>query len=131
MGSYRSSLRAKRSNPAISQNWIASSLMLLAMTQTYWATPLKISSRQIDDLARITGQFENVHARIGAVDDVDVTALVGLEIVGLDRDFAAILAIDLDAALVGIGRDRRDEIADLFGAIGIADIDGAHAGVEI
>src|SRR6185312_4398690 len=32
-----SSLRAKRSNPALSNIWIASSLSLLAMTETYFA----------------------------------------------------------------------------------------------
>jgi len=36
---------------------------------------------------------------VGAIDDIDVAALVGLDIVGLDRDLAAVLAFDLDAAL--------------------------------
>src|SRR4029453_12553858 len=57
------------------------------------------------------GQFEDVQAGVGAVDDVDVAALVGLDIVGLDRELAALLFVDLDAALVGRRRDRRDEVA--------------------
>src|SRR5271168_3457012 len=51
-------------------------------------------SRQSHDLARVAGQFQNVHAGIGAIDDIDIAALVGLDIVGLDRDLAAVLAVD-------------------------------------
>ena len=76
------------------------------------------------------GQFEDVQPGIGAVDDVDVAALVGLDIVGLDRDLAAFLAVDRDAALVGRRGDRRNEMADLLGVIGIADVERAHAGIE-
>ena len=71
-----------------------------------------------------------MQAGIGAVDDVDVAALVGLDIVGLDRDLAAVLAVDGDAALVGRRRDRRNEVADLPGMIGIANVERAHAGIE-
>src|ERR1700722_4630892 len=51
--------------------------------------------RQTRGLSRLSRQFQNMHAGIGAVDDVDIAALVGLEIVGLDRDLAAVLAVDL------------------------------------
>src|ERR1043166_7911379 len=55
--------------------------------------------RQSCDCACRTGQFENVQARIGAVHDVDVAAVVGLDVVGLDRDLAAVRISHLDAAL--------------------------------
>src|SRR5690242_18065389 len=59
--------------------------------------------RHVGDLARGTGQLENMHAVVGAIDDVDEAAIVDLDIVGLDRDLAALLAaLELDAALVGI-----------------------------
>src|SRR5215510_9588587 len=64
--------------------------------------------------ASFTRQFQDMHAGIGAVDDVDVAAVIGFHIVALDRDLAAILAVDLDAALVGRLGDRRDEVADLL-----------------
>jgi hypothetical protein len=51
--------------------------------------------------AGVAGQFENVHASIGAVDDVDIAAIIGLHVIGLDYDLAAVLTIHLDATLVG------------------------------
>src|SRR5688572_11482592 len=63
--------------------------------------------------ARVAGQFQNVNTCVGAVDDVDVAAIVGLQIVALNRDLAAVLAVDLDAALGRRLGDRRDEVADL------------------
>ena len=71
-----------------------------------------------------------MQARISAVDDVDVAPLISLDIVRLNRRLAALLALSADAPRVGRLRDRRDEIADLFGMIGIAYIERPHAGVE-
>src|SRR6266852_3843470 len=85
---------------------------------------------QSRDRARVAGDLEDMHPGIGAVDDVDVAAVVGLHVVALDRDLAAILAVDLDAALHRRLGDRRDEVADLLRRVRIADVDGAHAGVE-
>jgi len=48
------------------------------------------SSRQAGNGTRRPGQLQNVQPGIGAVDDVDVAAFVGLDIVGLDRDFATL-----------------------------------------
>jgi hypothetical protein len=45
---------------------------------------------------RLAGQFQNMQAGIGAVDSIDVAAVVGLDIVGLDRDFAALDALEPD-----------------------------------
>src|ERR1700716_355169 len=94
---------------------------LLAMT---------IPSRQPRNAPRSAGQLQNMQPGVGAVDDIDVAALVGLDVVGLDRCLAAVLAVDGDAALVGGGRDRRNEIADFLRVIGIADIERANAGIE-
>src|SRR5437588_788125 len=47
----------------------------------------------------VAGDLEDMHPGIGAIDHVDVAAVVGLHVVALDRDLAAILAVDLDAAL--------------------------------
>src|SRR4051812_25568060 len=73
-------------------------------------------------LARVAGELQDMQPGVGAVDDVDIAALVGLDIVGLDRGFAAILAVDRDAASVRRSRDRGDEIPDFPGVIGIADV---------
>src|SRR5262245_19990816 len=72
------------------------------------------NSLQAGDAAGFAGQFEDVHAGVGAIDHVDVAAVVGLQVVALDRDLAAVLAVDLDAALLGRLGDRGDEIADLL-----------------
>src|SRR5919106_332342 len=80
--------------------------------------------------ARLAAELEDMHAGVGAIDDVDVAARVGFDVVGLDRRLAAVLAVDLHAALVGLLGDRRDEVADLPGLEGIADIERAHAGIE-
>ena len=71
--------------------------------------------RQPRRLSGVAGQFEDVHPGVGAVDDVDVAAVVGLGVVGLDRSLAAVLAVDLDAALVGRLGDRGNVVGDLLG----------------
>src|SRR5215471_18755757 len=71
-----------------------------------------------------------MQAGVGPIDGIDVAALVGLDIVGLDRDLAALPAFAADAALVGRSRDRRNEIADFPWVIRVADIERADAGIE-
>ena len=71
-----------------------------------------------------------MQAGIGAIDDVDIAALVGFDIIGLDRDLAAVLALDRNTTLVGRRRDRGNEMADFPGVIGIANVERAHAGIE-
>src|SRR5437773_1898326 len=41
-------------------------------------------------------QLEDVQPGVGAIDDVDITPIVDLNIVGLDRDLALVLSIRLD-----------------------------------
>src|SRR5262245_20942029 len=69
---------------------------------------------EVPDLPRLAGQLEDVEAGVGAVDGVDVAALVDLDVVGLDRGLAALLAVlQRDAALVRVLGDRRDVVGDL------------------
>jgi hypothetical protein len=49
-----------------------------------------------------------VQTRIGAIDRVDVAALVGLDIVRLNRSLAAILALDSDATRISRLRSLHD-----------------------
>src|SRR5258708_6870794 len=100
------------------------------MTLRRFPTPSSRSSLQPGHRARRAVQLQDVHAGVGAIDDVDVAAGVGLDVVGLDGGLAAVLAVDFYAALVGLVGDGRDEIADLLGIEGIADVERADAGVE-
>src|SRR6266487_3192893 len=86
--------------------------------------------RQARDRPRRAGELQDVQPGVGAVDHIDEAALVGLDVVALDRGLAAVLAADLEAARVGLLGDRRDEEADLLGPIRIAHVERADAGVE-
>jgi hypothetical protein len=72
-----------------------------------------------------------MHPGIGAIDDVDVAAIIGFHIVALDRGLATLHTVDLHAALVGCLRDRWDEVADLLRLVGGANVHCTHAGIEI
>src|SRR5712691_6106775 len=91
-------------------------------------TPLRL--RQSGDRPRLARELEDVQPGVGAVDHVDEAAFVGLDVVALDRGLAAVLAVDLDAARIGLLGDRRDEEADLLRPVGIAHVERANAGVE-
>src|SRR5947209_6766484 len=91
---------------------------------------MRAPSVQSRDLSRLAGQLQNVQPSVGAIDHIDVAAIVGLHIVALDRDLAAVLSVDLDAALVRRLGDRRDKEARFLRLVGIADIDRAHARIE-
>src|SRR5207237_1698671 len=84
-----------------------------------------------DDRLGGARQLDDVQARVRAVREIDEAAVVDLDVVGLDGDLAAIVAVDLHAALVGAGRHRRDEERGLARIERIADVDRAHAAVEV
>src|SRR5947208_10667232 len=89
------------------------------------------ASERSTNLAPLPLELEDVHPGVGAIDRVDVAAVVDLEVVGLDRDLAAFVAGGvLDAALVSLVGRRRDVVARLARGVGVGDIDRAHAGVE-
>src|SRR5258708_2869217 len=89
------------------------------------------SSRQLDDLARRAGEFKDVHAGIGAVNDIDIAAVVHFDVVGLDGDLTTLVGAGADAALVGLAGNGGNEIGDLLRVKGIANVEGTHAGVEV
>src|SRR6202521_6237256 len=72
-----------------------------------------------------------MHAGVGAIDGVDVAAVVDFEVVGLDGRLAAFGSVGrLDAALVRLVAGRRYVIADLAWMKRVANVDGAHPGIE-
>src|SRR5713101_6382676 len=72
-----------------------------------------------------------MHSGIGAIDGIDVAAVVDIQVVGLDRDLAVLVRALANATLVGLVVDGRDVIPDLLRTVRIADIDRAHPGVEM
>src|SRR3981189_3374366 len=72
-----------------------------------------------------------MQARVGAVDRIDIAAIVHFDIVGLDRNLAALLGTLADAALLGVLRYRGNVIRDLLRMKWIAHVQRAHPGVEV
>src|SRR5437867_1045820 len=89
------------------------------------------SSLKLRDSTCRTAEFQNVHAGIGAVDDVNVAAIVDLNVVRLDRDLAALLRARTDAALVGFVGNSGNVIADFLRLQWITHVQSAHAGIEV
>src|SRR5450756_800326 len=85
---------------------------------------------KIRDFARLARQLEDVHAGIGTIDNVDITAIVDFGVIGLDRDLAAVHAIDLDTALGGVLADCGNIVGGLARRERIADIHDSQAGIE-
>src|SRR4249919_1663830 len=78
-----------------------------------------------------TGKLEDVQAGVGPIGDVDVAAVVHLDVVGLDRDFAPLVSARADAAFVGLVGHGRDVIPDLPRIERIADVERADTRVEM
>src|SRR3989442_3377538 len=85
------------------------------------------SSLKLRDSTCRTAEFQNVHAGIGAIDDVNVAAIVDLNIVRLDRDLAALLRAGTDAPLVGFIGNGGDVITDFLLLQWVAHGQSAHA----
>src|SRR5262245_3021537 len=88
------------------------------------------SVRQAGDRSRWSGNFENVETGAGTIDYINVTPLIGFDIVALDGDLADVFAIDLDTTLIGGFGNRWNKIANFLRVIRVADIDGANTGIE-
>ena len=77
-----------------------------------------------------------MHPGVGAIYDVDVSALIDLDIIGLDGEVADLhrrLArgnCDIRAPDIGIGGRRWNVISNLFGAEWISYIDRPHPCIE-
>ena len=70
--------------------------------------------------ARWPRHFEDVQSSVGPINNIDKSALIGLNIIALYRNLARILPIDLDATLVCCGRNRWDEVANFFRMIRVS-----------
>src|SRR3974390_485229 len=80
--------------------------------------------------ARRSRYLENVKSSVGAINNIDISPLIGFDIVALYRDLADILPIDLDTTLVSCRRNRRYKVANFFRMIRVADIDRANSCIE-
>src|SRR5207249_12175703 len=88
-------------------------------------------SIEIRDFAGTTSEIEDVHARVGAVHDVDVAAVVDLAVVRLNGNLAALVGARSDTPLVRITGDGRNVVPDFPRIERIEDVERAHAGIEV
>src|SRR6266567_1337278 len=91
-------------------------------------TPLRLP--RSGDRPGAARELQDVQPGVGAIDQIDEAALVGLDVVALDRGLATVLPVHLEAARIGVRGDRRDEEADFLRPVGIAHVERANAGVE-
>src|SRR5258706_3136538 len=110
------------------RSWSASRRMDGASTLARKA--LAARSESVRHLAGVSRGLQDMQPGIGAIDDVDIAAVVDVDVVGLDRDLAALGRAGADAALIGLVGHFRDEVADFLRMVRIAHVEGAHAGVE-
>src|SRR5919204_2845368 len=107
-----------------SMMWVSASKMRMP------SRAIACSSVAGRDAAGLADESDDVQAGVGAIGQIDQAALVGLHVVGLDRDLAAARAVGhapLGRPLGGGGDVKRG----LARRVGIAHVDGAHATVEI
>src|SRR3989442_5939538 len=88
------------------------------------------SSLKLRDSTCRTAEFQNVHAGIGAIDDVNVAAIVDLNIVRPDRDLAALLRAGTDAPLVGLVGNGGNVKAEFLCVQRVAAVPSAHPALE-
>src|SRR5713101_613776 len=85
-----------------------------------------------DVLLGLTFELEDVQAGVRAVDDVDAPAIVGRDVVRLDHLPADVrVALVGPAPEVGVRRHGGDEERYVVRVVRIADVECAHAGVEV
>ena len=73
---------------------------------------------------------ENVHPGVGAIDNVDIAAIIDFDVVCLNGHFATLAGFDLDAALIRLARGRRNIVPDLTRPVWIADVYCTYARVD-
>src|SRR6266699_6988329 len=76
--------------------------------------------RRSGDRPGAARELQDVQPGVGAIDQIDEAALVGLDVVALDRGLALVLSVHLEAARVGVRGDRRDEEAVFLRPVGSA-----------
>src|SRR5215472_11899057 len=67
---------------------------------------------------------------VGSIHNIDISALISLNIVALYHNLADILTIDLDTTFVCCGRNCRDEVASFFRMIRIPNVDRANSCIK-
>src|SRR5713226_195175 len=91
-----------------------------------FGTSVLVVVSEFDDFGGLAGQPENVHPSVGAVDDVDVPAVVGRDVVRLDRLDADVgVPLERAAAEVGGGGHGGNEECRLLRVVGIGHVGGA------
>jgi hypothetical protein len=88
-------------------------------------------SGEIGEGAGGTGELEDVEAGAGAIDDVDIAAVVHFDVVGFDDGFAGLARSGGIAGGLRFGGDGGNVVADLGGMEGVSNIHGADASVEV
>src|SRR5262245_1852372 len=73
-------------------------------------------SRKIGDAPGCASQFQDMQPSIGTIDNVDIAAVVDLDVIGLNRHLTSFPTTGKrDTALVSLLRDRRDVKGDFLG----------------
>src|SRR5207253_2895497 len=88
--------------------------------------------RKLGDGPRRTGQLQDVHAGVGAIDNIDIPAVIDLDVIGLNGHLAGVpTAGGRYTALVGLLRNRRNVKGRFLRTVRITDIHSPYAGVEV
>src|SRR5437867_11522616 len=72
-----------------------------------------------------------MYASVGAVDDIDITAIIRRKVVRLDGDFAGGRVVVIGAPIISSFVGRGDIEGHLLRVKRISDIDSPHARVEV
>src|SRR5450759_3305076 len=92
--------------------------------------PCSFLLTEVGELARGTGQLNDVHTGIIAVHHINVAAIIYFDGVGHDRSLAEFFAVKLHAARDRLPGRRRDIEADLLQVKRISHVHRAHTGIE-
>ena len=85
----------------------------------------------VGSVAGRAGELDDVQTRVGAIGRVDVTTIIYIEVVRLNRRLALLHAIILDAALRRTLGRRRNEVTDFLWRERVANVYGTNTGVEV
>ena len=76
-------------------------------------------------------KLKNVHARIRAINDINISTLVHFGIVGLDSSLTPLVRARTNATFIGLVRYCRDVITHFFWLQRITHIESSHARIEV